>query len=134
VAMATSGAVNRLGRNAPATKPTAQNARTHATATAAGHHSGPPQLAWWAVTPYPAARQPRHASMAQIAVAAHVTSSRSHRDRAVIMTWSVMRRRASRDPIQAAAPVTGTAKSATIPVCRLAARTFHSGGIAIVLR
>src|SRR5580693_6439571 len=111
--MAASGAVNRLGRNVPTANPRAEKAGTLAAATAAGHHSGPPQLACRAVTPYRTARHPRYATMAQIVVAAHGTSSRAHLGRAVIVTWSVTRRRASRDPIHAAAPVTGTAKSST---------------------
>jgi hypothetical protein len=59
VRIATSGAVNRLGQNRPAANPTALTA-TRATAhTAAGHHGGPPQLTWAAVTPYTTATQAR---------------------------------------------------------------------------
>ena len=133
-AMAANGAVKRPGRKVPRTNPRAENAGRAAAPTAAGHHSGPPQLAWCAVTPYRTAVQPRYASMAQIVVAAHGTSSRAHLGQAVTVTWSVTRRRASRDPIQAAAPVTGTAKSSTAPSCRPAARRFHSGGAAMSLR
>ena len=58
-AMAASGAVNRLGSRAPATNPSAAKAGRLAATTAAGHHSGPPQLAWRAVNPYRTARQTR---------------------------------------------------------------------------
>jgi hypothetical protein len=44
-ATAASGAVKRLGRNVPTANPRAEKAGTLAAATAAGHHSGPPQLA-----------------------------------------------------------------------------------------
>ena len=69
-AMAASGAVKRPGRKVPRTNPRAENAGRQAAATAAGDHSGPPQLAWCAVTPYRTAVQPRYAVMAQIVVAA----------------------------------------------------------------
>ena len=51
-AIAASGAVNRLGSRAPAVNPSAEKASRLAATTAAGHHSGPPQLAWCAVIPY----------------------------------------------------------------------------------
>src|SRR5215470_6239475 len=46
------GAVNRLGTSVPAANPSAVRAGRLAPATTAGHHSGPPQVAWRAVTPY----------------------------------------------------------------------------------
>ncbi len=58
-AIATSGAVNRPGTSAPAANPSADNAGRLAAATAAGHHSGPPQVAWCAVIPYRTATQAR---------------------------------------------------------------------------
>ena len=67
-------------------------------------------------------------------VAAQVASSRTHRGRAVTVTWSVVRRRPSRDPIHAAAPATGDAKASRAPLCRARARRFHSGGMAMALR
>ena len=72
--------------------------------------------------------------MAQQVVAAQVASRRAHRGRAVIVTRSVVRRRASRDPIHAAAPATGQTKATRAPVCMAAARRFHSGGMAMALR
>ena len=71
--------------------------------------------------------------MAQQVVAAQVVSRRAHRGLAVIVTRSVMRRRASRDPIHAAAPATGQAKATRAPFCMLVARRFHSGGAAMAL-
>src|ERR1700721_4531406 len=68
-AVAASGAVNRLGRRAPATNPSAEKASRLAATTAAGHHSGPPQLAWGAVIPYRRARQTRDPTRAQQVVA-----------------------------------------------------------------
>ncbi len=56
---AASGAVNRLGRSAPAAKPSAERAGRLAAPTAAGHHSGPPQAACRAVTAYRTPTQPR---------------------------------------------------------------------------
>ena len=58
-AIAASGAVNRLGTSVPAANPSADRAGRLAAATAAGHHSGPPQVACCAVTPYRTATQPR---------------------------------------------------------------------------
>ena len=58
-ATAASGAVNRLGTSVPAANPSADMAGRLAAATAAGHHSGPPQAACRAVTPYRTATQPR---------------------------------------------------------------------------
>jgi hypothetical protein len=72
--------------------------------------------------------------MAQPVVAAQVANWRAHRGWAVIVTRSAMRRRASREPIHAAAPVTGHTKATTAPACMLAARRFHNGGMAMVLR
>ena len=67
-------------------------------------------------------------------VAAQVASSRTQRARGVISTASAMRRRDSRDPIQAAAPASGVTKSITAYICKPAARRFHSGGMAMTLR
>jgi len=67
-------------------------------------------------------------------VAAQAASCLAHRGRAVIITRSAVRRRASRDPIHAAAPTTGTMKSTIAPLCMFAARRFHSGGMVMVLR
>ena len=72
--------------------------------------------------------------MAQQVVAVQVASRRAHRGHAAIVTRSVVWRRASRDPIQAAAPTTGVMKSMIVPLCMLLARRFHNGGIAMVLR
>ena len=58
-AIAASGAVNRLGTSVPAANPSADRAGRLAAATATGHHSGPPQVACRAVTPYRTATQPR---------------------------------------------------------------------------
>src|SRR5215831_4806862 len=58
-AIAATGGVNRLGTSVPAANPSADRAGTPAAATAAGHHSGPPQAACCAVTPYRAATQAR---------------------------------------------------------------------------
>ncbi len=58
-ATAASGAVNRPGTSVPAANPIADRAARLAATTAAGHHNGPPQLAWCAITPYRTARQPR---------------------------------------------------------------------------
>ncbi len=58
-AIVTSGAVNRLGTSVPAANPSAVRAGRLAPATTAGHHSGPPQVAWCAVTPYTTAMQDR---------------------------------------------------------------------------
>src|ERR1700733_2876702 len=91
-AMAASGAVNRLGSRAPAVSPSAEKATRLAATTAAGHHSGPPQLAWRAVIPYRTARQIRYPTRAQQAGAAHVGSRRAHRGRTVIRVSSEVRR------------------------------------------
>jgi hypothetical protein len=131
---AATGAVNRLGISVPAANPSAARAGKLAPATIAGHHSGPPQLAWRAVAPYVAARQTRYPASAQQLMAAHATSCRAHAGRAVMLTSSAVRRRASLVPIQAAAPTTGVMKSTTAPLCKVAARTFHSGGMAMALR
>src|ERR1035438_236499 len=53
---------------------------------------------------------------------------------AVAASRSVVWRRPSRDPIHAAAPTTSGTKSNTAPVCMFMARTFHSGGKAMLLR
>src|SRR5262249_5749710 len=45
----TTGVTNRPGNQAPAANPVAVSAGTPAALTAAGHHSGPPQVAWRAV-------------------------------------------------------------------------------------
>src|SRR5579859_3728623 len=58
-ASAASGAVNRPGTSVPAANPSAVRAGTAAAATAAGHHSGPPQVACCAVTPYTTATHTR---------------------------------------------------------------------------
>ena len=67
-------------------------------------------------------------------MAAHVASRRAQRGRAVMLISSEVWRRASRDPIHAAAPTTGVMKSRIAPLCRLTARRFHKGGMAMVLR
>src|ERR1700728_5097325 len=103
-AMAASGAVNRLGRRAPAVNPSAEKASRLAATTAAGHHSGPPQLAWCAVVPYRTARQTRYPARAQQVVAAHVGSNRAHRGRTVIRVSSEVRRGGSRGPLPPGAP------------------------------
>src|SRR6266496_1141884 len=59
VATTTSGGVNRLGSSAPAADPRAVAAAMQAAPTPSGHHSGPPQVAWAAVTTYRMAAQPR---------------------------------------------------------------------------
>jgi hypothetical protein len=59
-----------------------------------------------------------------------VTSWRAQRGRAVTATRSVVWRRLSRYPIQAAPPTTGGAKSSRAPCCMVMARVFHSGGMA----
>ena len=56
---ATSGVVNRLETSVPAANPAADSADTLAAPTATGHHSGPPQDACRAATPYRMATQPR---------------------------------------------------------------------------
>ena len=58
-AIAVTGAVSRLGSSVPAANPSAASAASVAAVTAAGHHSGPPQCTWCAVTPYTTARQTR---------------------------------------------------------------------------
>jgi hypothetical protein len=58
-AIAASGAVNRLGTSVPAANPSADMTGRLAAPTAAGHHSGPPQAACCAVTPYTTPTQPR---------------------------------------------------------------------------
>src|SRR6202034_1242396 len=98
------GAVNRLGRRAPAVNPSAEKASRLAATTAAGHHSGPPQLAWCAVIPYRTARQIRYPTRAQQVVAAHVGSRRAHRGRAEMLISSEVRRGGSRGPLPPGAP------------------------------
>ncbi len=67
-------------------------------------------------------------------VAAQVASSLVHFARGVTVTVSVTRRRDSRDPIHAAAPASGATKSITEFSWTLAARMFHSGGMAMARR
>src|SRR5262249_62121524 len=69
-AIATSGAVNRLGTSAPAANPSADMTGRLAAPTAAGHHSGPPQAACCAVTPARTPTQPREPPLAQPVVPA----------------------------------------------------------------
>jgi hypothetical protein len=132
-AIAATGGVNRLGTSVPAANPSADRASRLAATTATGHHSGPPQAACRAVTPYRAATQPRQPIVAQHVVAAQVARWRAHRGRAVIVTRSFVWWRASRDAIHAAAPATGQAKASRMPLCMLVARRFHSGGMAMAL-
>ena len=63
-----------------------------------------------------------------------VTSCAAHRGRAVVVTRSVILRRPSRQPIHAAAPVTGGTKSSSAPCCMVVARRFHMAGSCMLLR
>ena len=130
----TSGVTNRPGNQVPAANPIAVRAGTPAALTAAGHHSGLPQDACRAVMRYTTATQARQASSAQAVVAAQVASWRDQRGRAVPATRSAMPRRPSRDPIHAAAPVTGITRSSSSRFCRVMARRFHIGGSAMISR
>jgi len=112
----------------------AVSAGTPGALTAAGHHSGPPQEACRAVMMYTTATQARQATSAQAVVAAQVASCRDQRGRAVTATRSVTFRRPSLDPIHAAAPVTGMARSSSSRFCRVMARRFHIGGSAMISR
>ena len=78
--------------------------------------------------------QARQPASAQAVVAAHVASWRDQRGRAVTPSRSVMSRRPSREPIHAAAPVTGTTRSSSSRFCRVMARRFHIGGSAMISR
>ena len=66
--------------------------------------------------------------MAQIAVAAQATSWALHRGRAVAVTRSMVQRRLSRAPIQAATPATKATKSGSSLLTTTEARRSHSGG------
>ena len=81
---------------------------------------------------YTTAIQARQASSAQAVVAAQMASWRDQRGRAVTATRSVMRRRPSRDPIHAAAPVAGISRSNSTRFCTVMARRFHIGGSAMI--
>src|SRR5215469_1000020 len=107
----TTGTVNRLGNHAPAAKPTADSAGIPAAPTMAGHQSGPPQCACRAVSAYRTPTQQQYATSAQQVTAAQVASCVTHRGLATVAIRSVSCRLPSREPIQAAAPTTGGAKS-----------------------
>ena len=128
----TSGVTNRLGNQAPAANPMAVSAGTPAALTTAGHHSGPPQDACRAVMTYTRPTQTRQATSAQAVVAAQVASWRAQRGRAVPTTRSTMFLRPSREPIHAAAAVTGMVRSSSSRFCSVMARRFHIGGSATI--
>src|SRR5215472_1130125 len=105
------GTVNRLGNHAPAAKPTADSAGIPAAPTMAGHQIGPPQCACRAVSAYRTPTQQQYAISAQQVTAAQVASCVTHRGLGTVAIRSSRCRLPSREPIQAAAPTTGGAKS-----------------------
>ena len=120
--------MNRPGNSTPAANPSAASAASSAQLTITGHHGGPPQVAWVAVTPYSTATPARKPAIAQMVVAAQVASWGTQRGRGVISTSSRVRRRPSRDPTQAAMPTTKTTKSGSSLFGSTEARTVHTAG------
>src|SRR5216684_283448 len=78
--IAVSGAVNRPGANTPTANPTPHTDVSAAAPTATGHQSGPPHVAWPAVTPNSTPTNARYAVSTQPTVAARARTCRLTED------------------------------------------------------